>query len=168
VAWGLGAIVFVLLQLAALVLVPLGLPGTWLQVAIAGVLAWIAPDTISSFTIVVVLALGGELSDVLSGRWGTRRFGGSARAGWGALLGGFAGLLVGEPVPIVGPLAMSFVGTFVGAVVEELSGRGDLAPSLQAGWGALVGRAVGVAIKLGLAFAIAIVSFLQLLSLDGR
>jgi uncharacterized protein YqgC (DUF456 family) len=164
VIWTLGVVGFVLAELAALAMIPLGLPGTWLQVAIAGVLAWFHPDAASRvFVIAIVLAVAGEVTDVVSGRWGTRRFGGSSRAAWGALLGGFAGLFIGTPIPVVGSLVMSFVGTFVGAVAGELWGRGDLAPSLRSGWGAVVGRAVGVGVKMALAFTIAIASTVALL-----
>jgi uncharacterized protein YqgC (DUF456 family) len=140
-------------------MIPLGLPGTWLQVLVAGALTWSEPEAAGRLLVVaIVLAVVGELTDVLSGRWGTRRFGGSSRAAWGALLGGFAGLFVGTPIPIVGSLVMSFVGTFVGAVVGELSGRGALAPSLRSGWGAVVGRVLGVTVKMTLGFAIAVAS----------
>jgi hypothetical protein len=159
----LGIVAFVVAELAALCMVPLGLPGTWLQVVVAGVLAWSDPAAAGHlFAVAVLLAVAGEVTDVVSGRWGTRRFGGSSRAAWGALLGGFAGLLVGTPVPIVGSLVMSFVGTFVGAVAGELWGRGALAPSLRIGWGAVVGRTLGVGVKMTLAFAIAILSAVAL------
>jgi hypothetical protein len=38
--WTLGLVAIVLVQLVALCMIPLGLPGTWLQVLAAGIVAW--------------------------------------------------------------------------------------------------------------------------------
>jgi hypothetical protein len=153
-----GAIVFVVVELAAVCVIPFGLPGTWVQVAAAGLAAWALERPLGGVLVLVALAAVGELLEAVSGQWGARRYGGSRRAAWGALLGGFAGLFIGTPVPILGSLVMSFVGTFVGALVGEMSARGRLVPELGVGVGALVGRAVGVAAKLGVGFVIAVLS----------
>ncbi len=149
-------------QAVGLCLVPFGLPGLWLQVAAAVVLAavtmllgwgWVA--------LFVALALAGEGIEFLSGRWGARRFGGSARAGWGALLGGIVGAVVGGiPVPVIGSILMSFAGTFVGAVLGEMSARGALAPEIRVGLGAVIGRAIGIGAKMGVGLAIVLGSLL--------
>jgi uncharacterized protein YqgC (DUF456 family) len=160
-AWVSGAIAIVLVQVAALCMIPLGLPGTWLQVIAAGIATWVLDRPLTGVLVVVGLALVGEVAEALSGRWGARRFGGSSRAAWGALIGGFAGLFVGTPVPILGSLLMSFVGTFVGAVAGEMWGRGATAPELRVGFGAVLGRAAGIGVKLGIAFVIAILSLVS-------
>ena len=156
--WTAGAIAIVLVQLAALCMIPLGLPGTWLQVIAAGIVVWTMGAPLGGFLVVLGLAIVGEIAETLSGRWGARRFGGSRRAAWGALIGGFAGLFVGLPIPVLGSLIMSFVGTFVGALAGEMWERGGVTPELRVGMGALVGRAVGIGLKLGTAFVIAILS----------
>ena len=156
--WTAAAIAIVLVQLAALCMIPLGLPGTWLQVIAAGIVAWTMDGSLGGFLVVLGLAIAGEVAETLSGRWGAQRFGGSRRAAWGALLGGFAGLFVGLPIPVLGSLVMSFVGTFVGALAGEMWERGGLTPELRVGMGALVGRAVGIGLKLGAAFVIALLS----------
>jgi uncharacterized protein YqgC (DUF456 family) len=115
----------------------------------------------------MTLAVVGEIVETLSGQWGTRRFGGSRKAAWGALLGGFAGLFVGTPIPVLGSLVMSFVGTFVGAIAGEMWERGGVAPELRVGMGALVGRAAGVALKLGMAFVIAVLSLISFMGGSG-
>ena len=158
VMWTLVAVALVLIELAALCMVALGLPGTWVQVAVAGAIAWTMDAGGRSFLAIVALAVAGELVELASARWGAQRFGGSRRAAWGALAGGFAGLFVGVPVPIVGPLVTSFVGTFAGAIVGEMWGRGLVAPELRIGLGAVIGRAVGVGVKLGIAMAIALLT----------
>jgi uncharacterized protein len=158
VTWISGAVAFVLVQVAALCMIPLGLPGTWVQVVAAAVAAWSIGAPLWGLLVLVGLAGAGEIAELLSGQWGARRFGGSPRAAWGALIGGFAGLFVGTPVPVVGSLVMSFLGTFVGAIVGEMSGRRQIAPEMRIGLGAVLGRALGIAAKLAVGFAIAILS----------
>ena len=166
-AWTAGLIAIVLVQLLALCMIPLGLPGTWLQVLAVGIVTWRMDRPLLGFAIVVGLAVVGEIAETLSGQWGTRRFGGSRKAAWGALLGGFAGLFVGAPIPVIGSLVMSFIGTFVGAIGGEMWERGGIAPELRVGMGALVGRAAGVALKLGMAFVIAVLSLMSFVGGSG-
>lgn len=158
----LGIGLFFLAHVLALVMIPLGLPGTWVQVAAAAAItvasggAWLGWGWTG---LCAALALAGEVVEFLSGQWGTRRFGGSRAAGWGALVGGLVGAVVGGiPVPVVGSVIASFLGTFAGALAGEMWTAGALAPRLGVGWGALVGRVLGVATKLSLAFLILIVS----------
>ena len=160
-AWISGALAIVFVQVVALGMIPLGLPGTWLQVIAAAVAVWVMDRPRGGVLVLIGLAIVGEIAETLSGRWGARRFGGSRRAAWGALIGGFAGLFVGTPVPVVGSLVMSFVGTFVGALVGEMWGRGAVAPELRVGLGAVLGRVAGIGIKLGIAFVIAILSLVS-------
>jgi len=166
-AWTAGLIAIVLVQLLAVCMIPLGLPGTWLQVLAVGIVTWRMDRPLLGFAIAVGLAVVGEIAETMSGQWGTRRFGGSRKAAWGALLGGFAGLFVGTPIPVVGSLVMSFVGTFVGAIAGEMWARGRVAPELRVGMGALVGRATGVAFKLGMAFVIAVLSLMSFVGWSG-
>jgi uncharacterized protein YqgC (DUF456 family) len=136
-------------QLLGLLLVPLGLPGLWLQIAAAvglvglGAIGW---EWAVGFG---ALAIFGETIEFLSGRWGARRFGGSPRAAWGAFLGGIVGAVVGGvPVPIIGAVVASFIGTFAGALLGEMSAQRHLAPNLRVGLGAVLGRVIGVGVKL--------------------
>ena len=155
-------VALVLLVLGALVLIPLGLPGLWVQIAAAAALAARASGIGLPWTWVAgfaVLAVGAEVVEFVSGQWGAKRFGGSPRAGFGALVGGIAGALLGGfGIPIVGNVLMSFVGTFVGAVLGEMSARGRLAPQVRVGFGAVLGRAIGVATKVAVGVALAVVT----------
>src|SRR5258708_1783078 len=90
----------------ALLLIPLGLPGMWSMVAAAIAYALLVPHAgIGILTIgaVAALALLAELLELGLVARVTRRYGGSRRAAWGAIIGGFAGVIVGVPVPIIGP-----------------------------------------------------------------
>ena len=73
---------------AGLALVALGLPGLWLMVAAVVAYAWLTgfhAIGIATIAVVLGLALLGELFEVWFGYGLARRYGGSKRAGWGAL-----------------------------------------------------------------------------------
>src|SRR2546422_2858125 len=102
---------------AGLLLIPLGLPGLWLMVL--GVLGygWLTAFRsvgIGVMALVVGLALLGEVIEWWLGFRFAERYGGSRRAGWGALVGGLVGAAIGVPVPIVGSVIGAFVGSFAG------------------------------------------------------
>src|SRR2546426_7588168 len=106
-----------LCYVAGLVLIPLGLPGLWLMVL--GVLGygWLTAFRsvgIGIMALVVGLALLGEGIEWWLGFRFAERYGGSRRAGWGALVGGLVGAAIGVPVPIVGSVIGAVVGSFAG------------------------------------------------------
>ena len=145
---------------AGLALIALGLPGLWVMVA--AVLAFgglTGFKSIGLVTIVVVLLLGviGEVIEAWLGFGLARRYGGSRRAGWGALTGGLVGAIVGVPVPVIGSVIGAFVGAFAGAVVFEYL-KSDAGTALRAGWGALLGRAAATAAKMAVGVVIAVVA----------
>ena len=143
----------------SLILIVLGLPGLWIMVATAVAYNLIVPgEPIGWFTIlgVGVLALVAELLEFsLSGRY-ARKYGGSRRAGWGAIIGGIVGAMVGFPVPIIGPVIGAFVGSFVGALLAELTGGSGAKDATKVATGALIGRVVSTVLKIGIGFTIGI------------
>jgi hypothetical protein len=76
---------------------------------------------------------------------GVKKFGGSGRAMAGAALGGIIGLFMGLPGILLGP--------FVGAIIGELSLQRSLDEASRAGFGTVVGLAIGVAGKLAIGIA---------------
>ena len=151
--------ILTLVLIVSLVLIALGLPGLWVMIASAVVYnITTGTDAIGWFTLVSVgvLALIAEYIEfTLSAKY-ARKYGGSRRAGWGAMIGGMAGAFMGVPVPIVGPLIGAFIGSFVGALVGELSMGSSKKDSARAATGALVGRAVATAMKMGVGCAVAV------------
>ena len=149
----LAAVLFV-----ALLLVPLGLPGTWLMVGAAvGYNALVGGDPVGWVTVVgtAAVALGAEVVEFsLSSRY-ARQYGGSRRAGWGAILGGIVGAVVGVPVPVIGSVVGAFVGAFAGAWVGERSAGSELGAATRVAQGALLGRVVAAAIKVSAGCVIA-------------
>src|SRR5262245_1292023 len=158
----LGVATLVLVNLLALVMIPLGLPGTFVQVGAAAVAALATGGHLVGWRWVVlflVLALVGEVVEFVSGRWGARRFGGSSSAAWGALVGGVVGAIVGGiPIPVVGAVVASFVGTFAGALLGEMIAQRRVTPDLRVGVGAVLGRTAGTAVKLFVSLAILILT----------
>lgn len=146
--------------LLSLLLIPLGLPGTWLMIGAAiGYDALVPGDPIGWLTIVAtaVLATIAEVIEFsLASRY-TRKYGGSRRAGWGAIIGGIVGAIVGVPVPIIGSVIGAFVGSFAGALVAEYTRREATAgTATRVATGALIGRVVAAAMKTGIGTAIAV------------
>ena len=73
---------------------------------------------------------------------GVKKYGGSRRAMVGAAVGGIVGIFLGIPGILLGP--------FVGAVIGELSLQRSLDEASRAGFGTVVGLAIGVAGKLAI------------------
>ncbi|MDQ3557174.1 MAG: DUF456 domain-containing protein [Gemmatimonadota bacterium] len=148
-------------QLLGLLLLPFGLPGLWVQLGGLVLYAWLtgfASVGMAPLVAVFVLASVAELLEFWLGARFTRRYGGGRHAGWGAMAGGVAGALVGVPVPLIGSVIGAFVGAFAGAVLLELLARRQMAPALRAGWGALLGRVIATATKVGFGVVVAAVA----------
>lgn len=77
--------------------------------------------------------------------FGVKKFGGSKRAMAGAALGGIVGLFLGIPGILFGP--------FVGAVIGELALQRSLDEASRAGFGTVVGLAIGLAGKFAIGIA---------------
>lgn len=141
----------------SLLMIPLGLPGLWVMVLAAVAYPYLAGEgTIGSFTLVGILVLAAvaeALEFLLAGRY-ARKYGGSRRAGWGAILGGIVGAFVGVPVPIVGPVIGALAGSFAGALIFELTRGTEAGAATRVATGALIGRVAAIAVKVGIGVAI--------------
>jgi uncharacterized protein len=160
-------ILLIISGVAGLLLIPLGLPGLW--VIVLGILGygWLTQfETLSTGLIVLVigLALLGEVFEAWIGFRFAQRYGGSSRAGWGALVGGLVGAVVGVPVPIVGSVIGGFVGAFVGAALFEYTRARQSGIAAKAGWGAVLGRAAAAAVKMGLGVVMVVAALFAALS----
>jgi uncharacterized protein YqgC (DUF456 family) len=157
----LAALLLALCCVVGLALVPLGLPGLWVMVVGVIGFGWLTSFRtvgIATIAIVVALALLGEILEAWLGFGLARRYGGSRRAAWGALLGGIVGAVVGVPVPIIGSVIGAFVGSFGGAALFEYSWSGLPGTAVRAGWGAVLGRVAAAATKIALGIAIAVLA----------
>jgi uncharacterized protein YqgC (DUF456 family) len=134
--------------LVGLALIPLGLPGLWLIVL--GILGF---GWLTDFRTLGV----GSIVMVLVGFRYARRYGGSRRAGWGALIGGLAGAIIGVPVPVIGSVIGGFVGAFLGATLFEYSKARHSEGAVRAGWGAVLGRALAAGVKMGVGVVLVVI-----------
>lgn len=148
-----------IILIVGLILIPLGLPGTWVIVAAAaGYNYATGTEAIGGTTIIamLVLAVIGEVIEfTLAARY-TRQYGGSRRAGWGAILGGLVGAIVGVPVPVIGSVIGAFIGSFVGALLAEWSRGTETRAAARVATGAFLGRVFATAAKVGIGFAMAV------------
>ena len=99
------------------------------------------------WTLLILAGMAGltYLVEFFSSILGAKRFGGSRSAMVGAAIGGVVGIFFGLPGILLGP--------FVGAVLGELSLQRTLDQASRAGFGTVVGMAVGVAGKLAIGIA---------------
>ncbi len=102
---------------------------------------------VGPWTLLLLGCLAGltYLVEFAASAFGTKKYGGSNRAMVGAVLGGIVGMFLGLPGIIFGP--------FVGAVIGELSLQRSLDQAGRAGFGTVVGMAIGVAGKLAIGIA---------------
>jgi uncharacterized protein YqgC (DUF456 family) len=102
---------------------------------------------IGVWTLLILAGMAGltYVVEFVASALGVRKYGGSPRAMWGAVVGGFAGMFFGIPGILLGP--------FVGAVLGELSLQRSLDQASRAGFGTVVGLAVGIAGKLAIGIA---------------
>ena len=145
---GIASSIVLLLMLVALVTVPVGIPGVWIMVGLAALLALGGSVSWTTWIVLLVIAGVAEAAEFFLVAKVGKRFGGSRKAFWGALAGGFAGLFVGTPIPVVGSVVMAFVGSFAGAaVVTFLEGRG-MSDAGRVGTGILLARVLAVGLKI--------------------
>jgi hypothetical protein len=160
------ALLLVAAGLVGLVLIPLGLPGLWVIVlAILGY-GWLTDfRTMSAglLALVLGLALLGEAVEAWVGFRFAQRYGGSSRAGWGALVGGLVGAIVGVPVPLIGSVIGGFLGAFLGAALFEYSRARHSEGAVKAGWGAVLGRAVAAAVKMAVGVVMVVIGVFAVL-----
>jgi hypothetical protein len=151
--------ILTLVLILSLVLIALGLPGLWVMLASAVVYNITThTEAISWVTLVgiTILALIAEWIEFTMSAKYARKYGGSRRAGWGAMIGGVAGTFIGFPVPVVGPLIGAFVGSFLGALIGELTTGSSKGDSTRVATGALIGRVVATAMKMAVGCTIAV------------
>ncbi|UCG29064.1 MAG: DUF456 domain-containing protein [Bacteroidales bacterium] len=105
-----------------------------------------------AFVAIVITVL-----DYIVPLWGTKKFGGSKAGIWGATIGLVIGIFFLPPIGII-------IGPLVGAVIaESLKGK-DFNKSLKAGFGSLVGFALGIGLKLATSGVITYYFFQELFS----
>jgi uncharacterized protein len=157
------ALLGVLVMVGALALIPLGVPGTWIMAGVLALGALAGRVGVGVLVAVILLAALAELVEFVAAARVNRRYGGSRAAFWGAVVGGIGGVVIGMPVPLIGPVLAGFVGSFVGAAAVTVYESRDYDSALRVGRGALVGRVVSAAVKTSAGIIILVVGAAALL-----
>ena len=147
------ALLLLAVVMLSIVIIPLGLPGTWIIAGAALVYRIMIPDGgIGYFTVVAmfVLATVSAIIEMTLSASYAKKYGGSRRAGWGAILGGMVGAFMGIPIPIIGSVIGAFVGAFVGAFAFEMTKGTEVGGSTKVATGALLGRVVGAVMNVAI------------------
>jgi uncharacterized protein YqgC (DUF456 family) len=131
----------------ALLITPLGAPGLLIMVIVLGICTWLGYVSVPVLVGCVITALVAEGLEFVIMKKLTGRYGGSRRAFWGALAGGFIGVIAGAPVPIIGSMIAGFIGTFAGAAIVTWIELRDMGQAGRVGWGVLMGRMFAAGVK---------------------
>lgn len=142
---------------ACLLLIPLGLPGIWVMIGILTIAT--ALGEVAWWVLLGLVALAGvaELAEYLLVKRTAERYGASRKAFWGAIAGGFVGVIVGFPIYVIGPLIAGMIGTFLGATAVALWETREPRAAGRIGWGALVGRILAIGLKVAAGLTILLV-----------
>jgi len=142
------AILGILIMIPALFIIPLGLPGLWIMVAVLAAGALAGEVGLAPLATAVALAVAAELAEFLFVKRMSDRYGGSRGAFWGALVGGLVGVIVGAPIPVIGSVVAGILGSFLGAAAVTLWEQRHLPSAARVGWGVVLGRIVAIAAKM--------------------
>ena len=167
----LGAVLLIVAAFGFWLLNLFSLPGTWMMLAAAILYAAIVPHDYRLavgwhvITILVLLALVGEIVEFAAGAVGATKAGasrlGAVFALVGSVVGALAGLLIGIPVPVFGSILAALLfaglGALAGAIVGELVAGRNLAESLNVGHAAFWGRLFGTLGKILVGAVMAVV-----------
>ena len=174
------ALLFALLLITALLaswlLTVLNLPGNWLMVLATAIYSYCVPADSAAAVgwkvvlAILIMAVLGEVVELLAGAAGTAKAGGSRRGALFALVGsmggGLLGVFVGLPIPIVGSifgaLLFACLGALIGAMFGEMSAGKGLNASWQIGKAAFGGRLAGTLGKVVLGSAMVFVVIIAL------
>lgn len=142
-----------LLGLLGPLTVLMGLPGTWLTLALAGTAEWVTDEALFDAATLIgclVVAVLGEVWEFSASSTRAKRAGAGRRGSLGALGGGILGAILGTvllPVPLIGSLLGGAAGAFGGATLLEHRGGVELGSSLRIGRAAAAGHFFGLAGK---------------------
>jgi hypothetical protein len=156
-----------------MVAVLVGLPGTILIFAASVVYsACTGFEALPWWMLLILLALTvvAEVADNVLSAAGAKRYGTSTKGTFAAMAGGILGAILGGSVSpllggiglmggpvggvvlaLVGPIVGSFVGGFGAAWIYEVRAGREADEATRAGWGAVLGRTLGILLKCAVA-----------------
>jgi len=147
-------------MLAGIIIIPFGVPGTFLIAANALVYGWLNDFTGVTWKLVGILFLIAILLEVFEfviGAAAAGKYGASKLGMVGAILGGFVGAIWGTGImPLIGTLLGAFLGAFLGAALFEYISSKDPDKAIRVGFGAFLGTVGGKLAKIAAAIAMVV------------
>jgi uncharacterized protein YqgC (DUF456 family) len=162
------SVVLILINVICLLLVAFAIPGNWLMVIATAVFAWLlrGQDFISVYTLIAItlLAILGELLELLGGMGAAKRSGAGFWGSVGAIAGAIGGAILGTfliPIPIIGTLTGSAIGAAVGsAILSGAKGRNRRTSlAVHTGIGQFIGSSMKLMVGVVIWFVIAVAAF---------
>ncbi len=158
----LWALLFLTAIVSAWILNTVSAPGNWAMVALAALYWWLmpaeSPYAIGGWilTVLVGLAIVGEIIEFGTSALGTRHAGGSRRGAWlsilGSVIGSITGVFVGIPVPVIGSLLAALLfagcGAMLGAYLGERWDGKTNREAWRVGWASFCARLIGSLAKM--------------------
>lgn len=160
------AVIFIgLIFLIICLLQVVGLPANWIILVLVFLWKLLGPAvsadglTWTFIIIMVAIAAFGELMEwVIQIKLGSK-FGSSAKGNWGGIIGSIIGGILLLPLFFgFGAILGALGGAYVGCLFVELACQRSFQAAHIAAWGALIGRSLGMTLKLGLGIAIVFMS----------
>ncbi|MFQ6618707.1 MAG: DUF456 family protein [Fidelibacterota bacterium] len=162
-----GAIFFWLVVFIGILLIPLGIPGTFIitfDALIYGFFTGFEKITGQLILILLGISLLMEVVEFLMSGILSKKFGASKAGITGAIAGGITGAIIGTGFfPIIGSMIGAFAGAFIGAFAFEFLSIGDFQRAFKAGFGAFLGSIGGKFLKLTAAIAMAVIILFQII-----
>ena len=164
----LGLIIFCIVLILGLAAIPLGFPGTFIifgdALCYALTTRFRGTITVKFLLGLLAIALLSELMEFLLGIFTTLKFGASKWGVVGTLAGGILGASWGSAAfPFVGTLVGAIIGAFLGAFILEYLHRDDHEVAAKAGFGAFVGKILGITIAFACAIAMIALILIRLI-----
>jgi uncharacterized protein YqgC (DUF456 family) len=157
----------ILLTTLGAICILVGIIGSFIPVIPGPPLSWLGllllynteevPFDLWFIVVTGVIALLATLLDYYLPVVGTKKYGGSKRGVWGAIIG----LFVAVFFPILGPFGI-LIWPFLGAFLGELSQQKSQKNALRAAWGSFLGFLTGTLIKFGISLVYAGIFMYQL------
>lgn len=155
-----GLIGFCIVMIIGVAIIPFGVAGTFIiagSVLVHGFVTGFKIFPLSFIALLFGLAILVEIIEAFLGAVLARRFGGSKWGMAGAIVGGFAGAVLGTPItPVIGTLLGGFFGAAVGATVFEYLHKPNFHSAVRVGLGAFLGAFGGKVTKVVVAIIMVI------------
>jgi uncharacterized protein YqgC (DUF456 family) len=140
-----------------------GLPANWLIIAILWVWDWLTPGmaiSVNMYLIFLGAAFLGECVEFALQAAGARKYGASRSGNWGAVAGAIVGAIFGAPFFLgLGALVGAVLGAYLGCLGIELLNERPMAEAKRAALGALLGKVLGLAVKIGIGVVLLVQAF---------